>query len=165
MRMLAAVAALFLVAGCQAPPPEMTEAEIAQIQAEVGQLAEGWMNVWRANDCALARGLWHPDHLTQPYAGTIARTVDDWIEDCNTSIANRASFSGSWTETGVRVISPNAAIFSGNWEGTFHYRDDTPPRYYPHSAQVILFERTSTGWGIVFLINSNDPAQPVIAEG
>jgi uncharacterized membrane protein len=162
---IVAVGALLYVATKPTPPPQMTEAEIAQIQGEIGQAAEEWMNVWRANDCELARGLWHPDHVTQPYAGVIARTVDDWIEDCNTSIANRASFSGSWIDTEVRVISPNAAVLAGNWEGTFHYRDDTPARHYPHSAQVILFERTDAGWGIVFLMSSNDTPQPVGEQG
>lgn len=37
MRTLAAVAVLSLVAACQAPPPEMTEAEMAQSEAEVRQ--------------------------------------------------------------------------------------------------------------------------------
>ena len=67
------------------------------------------MNVWRADDCELARGLWHPDHVTHPYAGVIARTADGWIEDCNTSIANRASFSGGWIDTEVRFERTDAA--------------------------------------------------------
>ncbi len=35
MRALPALAVLLLVSACQAPPPEMTEAEIAQIEADV----------------------------------------------------------------------------------------------------------------------------------
>ena len=42
MRAFAAFFVLLLVVGCQAPPVEMTEAEIAQIEAEVMEwLREG----------------------------------------------------------------------------------------------------------------------------
>lgn len=47
MRTLAAIAVLFLVAACQAPPPEMTDAEIAQIEAETTRaISDRWTAFW-----------------------------------------------------------------------------------------------------------------------
>lgn len=160
-----AVLALLYVATAPTPPAELTAAEIAQIQSEVERAAEDWMEVWQMNDCEAGRGFWHPEYLSQPRGGTIAKTVDDLMEQCNQALANRESFSGNWTDTEVKVISRNAAIFAGNWEGTFHYRDDTPPRHYAHSATVLLFIRTETGWALSFYVNSNDSPQPVSEEG
>jgi ketosteroid isomerase-like protein len=43
-----AVAVLVLLSACQAPPVEMTEAEIAQIEAEVEAATNEWWEVWSA---------------------------------------------------------------------------------------------------------------------
>ena len=80
-------------------------------------------------------------------------------------LANRASFSGSLVETEIKVLSRDAAVLAITWEGTFHYRDDTPARYYAHSTTVYLLVRKPDGWGISFFVNSNDPAQAVGGEG
>lgn len=47
MRTLAAFSVLLLVAACQAPPPEMTEAEAAQHEAEVRQELTSLMDTWK----------------------------------------------------------------------------------------------------------------------
>jgi hypothetical protein len=144
---------------------DLTPAEVAQIESEVKEAAEAWIDVWRANDCALVTTVFHPEYFTQPRGGYLATSIDEAISQCESAIANRASFSGGWVETNVRVISRDAAVLMGVWEGEFHYRDDTAPRRYNHSAQVILFERTENGWGGTFYVNSNDPPKPVGGEG
>ena len=67
MRTLAAVAALLVVAACQAPPAEMTEAEIAQYEAEVIQAIEGrvdgFYEALRQGDAQAAASFWTPDAL------------------------------------------------------------------------------------------------------
>jgi len=161
MRTLAALAVLLLITACQTPSCEMTEAEIAQIQAEVEQVAEDWIANWGRGDCEAAAGFFHPEYISQSRAGVFARSRDDQRENCELNTANRESTTASWTSSNVRVISASAAVFAGNFEGTFRYRDETPARHYAHSAQTILFERTDTGWGITFLSTTNDQAQPV----
>jgi hypothetical protein len=159
------VGAILLAPPVQTSAQELTPAEIAQIQSEVQQAAEAWVDLWRQNDCSLVPTIFHPDYFTQPWGGYLATSVEDGIAQCESAIANRASYSGGWVETEVRVISRDAAVLMGVWEGEFHYKDDTAPRRYDHSAQVILFERTETGWGGTFYVNSNDPPKPVGGEG
>lgn len=151
----------FLLYSSPNAPPEMTEAESAQIEAEVMQWAEAWMEIWRANDCELSRNAWHPTRIAQPRAGRTGVSVDEWIRQCTDQITNRASFSGEWTETEVRVISRDVALFMGSYNATYGYRDETPDRHYPTAAQVMLLERTETGWGLTFFVNSNGPYEGV----
>lgn len=142
-------------------PPEMTDAERAQIEADVLNLAEAWMDVWRANHCELARDILSPDRLALPVGGRADTSVSDWIDYCTRTIENRAGWSGEWTDTDVRVLSPDAALFVGTYAGTYTYRDGSPARHYPTSAQVILAERTDTGWSITTFLNSNSAYEEV----
>ena len=67
MKRLMAVAGLILLVGCQAPPAEMTEAEIAQIEAEVSGLAEAWLSAWETGGpeeyCQATQAYLHPGHV------------------------------------------------------------------------------------------------------
>jgi hypothetical protein len=164
MRTVVAFPLLLLVSACQAPPADMTEAEMAQIQADVEQVAQDWIAGW-GGDCETSVGLFHPEYISQSRAGVFARSLDEQRENCELSRANRESVTARWTSTNVRVISPNAAVFTGNFEGTFRYNDGTPARFYAHSAQTALFERTESGWGLTFSRLTNDSPQRVSGEG
>ena len=50
MRTLATFPVMVLVAACQAPPPEMSEAEMARIAAEVDSLTVEWWEAWETFD-------------------------------------------------------------------------------------------------------------------
>jgi hypothetical protein len=164
MRTLAALAVLLLVAACQSPPPtEMTQAEIAQIEAEVNEWAEAWVDVWRANDCELSRPLMHPTRMHVLWGGKPHNSIDEWMDYCTSTIANRAGWSGEWTDTEVRVYSGDAAVFIGTYSGTYTYRDETPARHYPVATQVIILERAGDGWGVTSFENSNGPYEEVEA--
>jgi ketosteroid isomerase-like protein len=67
MRTLAAFAVLFLVAACQAPPAEMTEAERAQYEAEVIQAIESRIDAFYEallqGDAQTATSFWTSDAL------------------------------------------------------------------------------------------------------
>ena len=148
-----------------APPAEMTEAEIAQIEAEVLEFAEAWMDSWEDmdTDCETAADLWHPEHSAY-FSGGERVDHDGFIESCHRTTANRASVDGSWTDWEIRVLSPDAAVFLGSYESTMGYNDDSPTRHWPTANQAILVERTATGWGISFFTNFNGPSE-VVEEG
>jgi hypothetical protein len=157
MRAFAAVAVLVLVSACQAPPPaEMTDAERAQIEAEVLALAQGWMDIWDENDCEAASIFLNPESLSFLWSGQ-ALNRSEWLEACIPIVANRESFSGNWTETKVHVLSPDAAVFVGTYTATYSYVDDTPARHYPRTSQMGLVERTATGWVFTTFTNVNGP--------
>lgn len=159
MRTFFAFSVLLLSAACQAPPPpEMTEAEIAQIEIEVMQLAEAWMDAWEdmETDCEATEALLHPDYWERLASGE-ARDISEWLDFCTRATTTRAGFSGDWIESKVRVISPDAAVFTGTFSPTYYRNDGRPPRHYLTSVQRLLIERTETGWGISWMTNVNGP--------
>ena len=79
MRTLAAVLVSMLVATCQAPPPEMTEADVAQAEAAAKQaINDRWAAYWSAaqsRDIAELMSLWAPDaRILEP--GTDLQGID-----------------------------------------------------------------------------------------
>ena len=142
-------------------PAEMTEAERAQIEAGVMEWAEAWFDVWRGNDCELSRPLIHPTRSVFVFQGKPTRSIDDWMNYCGRSLENRASWSGSWTDIEIRVLSADAAEFVGTYSATITYRNDTPTRHYPISTQITNLERTATGWGMTHYWYQTGPPEAV----
>jgi uncharacterized lipoprotein YajG len=64
MKRLIAVAGLVLLVGCQAPPAEMTEAEIAQVEAEVMSWTEDWIRSATNQDADAVAALMDPADVT-----------------------------------------------------------------------------------------------------
>lgn len=161
MRSLLSLSLLMLVAACQTAPPEMTEVELAQIEAEVMAWAEGWMDGWNTGTpedrCAAAQALVHPDHVVYLTGGAPWKKAD-YFDYCMGVQQNWKSHEGAWTETDVRVLSPDAAVFLGRTETTWVRADDTI-FVYPAGAQLILLERTADGWGVTLLEWSNGPRE------
>lgn len=144
MRALAAFVVLLFVAACQAPPPaEMTEAERAQIEAEILEVAETWVDGLRQFDGDLIAAAIHPDLAVFAYQGRILDragyrdAIVAWME-------GKESYKGGWLDTHVRVISPDLAVFSATAEDTIQYSDGRTV-HRPNST-VALFERTTEGW-------------------
>jgi hypothetical protein len=139
----------------------MTEAEMAQIQAEVMEWADTWMDGWNTGTpedrCAALQALVHPDHVVYLTGGAAWRKAD-YFDYCTGAQERWRSFTGSWTETDVRVLSPDAAVFVGRFEATW-VRDDETIFAYPAGAQLILAERTADGWGATLMEWSNGPRE------
>jgi hypothetical protein len=165
MRKTAALAVLMTVAACQAPPAEMTEAEIAEIEAEVMGWAEAWLDGWEADTrtgCETNLALIHPEPVVFLTGGEPQRKAD-WFEYCLSMNAGLAGFSGEWIEKEVRVLSPDAAVFLGRYDGTFEEESGRILRY-PGAVQLILVERMADGWGLTLTEWSNGPSE-VVEEG
>ena len=156
MRTLSAFAVLFLVTACQALPAEMTEAEIVQIEAEVLDWGEAWAAGWEPeNRCEILRALFHPDHVVHLTGGE-PQGRDSWFEYCMNSYGTWVSFSGTWTDMNVRVISPDAAVLITRYDGTFEFANGTID-HRPAGGVLILVERTPDGWGATMWENSGGP--------
>ena len=155
---LLALGLLFFYFTSPTTAPEMTEAETAQIEAEVMQLADDWMDAWKdmETDCETTQTLLHPDYWRRLASGE-DWDISEWPDYCARSTATRAGASNDWAKKTVRVISPDAAVFIGTHSPTFSYNDGRPPRHYLTSVQRLLVERTETGWGISWLTNNNGP--------
>ena len=136
MRTLAAFAVLMLVTGCQAPPAEMTEAEIAQIKAEVLSMGDQWLAAVNDVDPDGFLDLFDPagTHATDGYhyanyedwVAWVERLFSTW-QDVNwawaatpssspsSSMAPRPSTGGSG-RTFTSPSTPSAScVFSSPW--------------------------------------------------
>ena len=115
MRTLAAFAVLLLVTACQAPPAEMTEAEIAQIEAEVMAFEESKAAAFSTLD---------PDRLMEFWADGDISTLNFGEDRIIGQEGLRAFYENllpSWAETQmswlpgctIDVLSPELALFQG----------------------------------------------------
>jgi hypothetical protein len=163
MRTLASFAVLMLVAACQTAPPEMTEAEIAQLEAEVLEWADAWMAAGEIptpeDRCGAWRNLAHPDQVVRLRGGEPQGRAA-WFDYCMGIQVNWQTFTGEWTETDVRVLSPDAVVFIGRSSGTWVHADGRVIRY-PAGVQRLLLERAADGWGFTMHDNSNGPSEVV----
>ena len=142
-------------------PPEMTEAEVAQIEAEVMEFVDAFLDAWRVEvNCDSNLPLFHPDRLVMPYEGEIINR-DEWHEMCLMRSANVASATFIWTSREVRVLAPDAAVFIGSYSATWEYRDGSPTGHVPTSSVGGVAERTPDGWVWTFYSWSPGPGEEV----
>jgi hypothetical protein len=109
MRAVAAVFVLLLVSGCQAPPPaEMTEAERAQIEAEVNAIHAESLDAWRAVD--VDRGLsFYPNipEITYATDGDLFVGPSEVEDEARAWFADVARQTITITESHTTVLSSN----------------------------------------------------------
>jgi hypothetical protein len=121
----------------------MTEAERAQIEAEVLEVAETMVDGFMQLDGELIATTAHPD-LVFAYGGHVLNR-DTYREAMVAWPEGKESWEGGWVETDVRVLSPDLAVFSGTMEFTVRYSDGRT-LHFPNGAFAALYERTSEGW-------------------
>jgi uncharacterized protein (TIGR02246 family) len=139
-----AVALVVLVGAFVFVPKGMTDAEQAQVEAEVKAVMNAFYDGWREMDMEKVAGLAHPNELIYPYVGQVL----DWSGYRDAILAwaeGKAAYKGGWTSTKVRVLSPDLAVFSGTSTDTLTYSDGRIFEY-PNNAMAFLLERTSDGW-------------------
>jgi ketosteroid isomerase-like protein len=147
MRTPAAFAVLLLVGACQTAPPEMTEAEKAQIQTEVLQAAEDWFDGFRQHDLDMLMAAYHPTETS--FSGS--RGPRDYAtvrEGWGNQFENIVKYDLKWTETMVKVLSRDAAMFQGYYDATCTYVDGRILQWPGNANFTVLMERTPDGWKI-----------------
>ena len=135
----------FLLYSSPTASPEMTEAEIAQIEAEVLAVMQDFIDGFNELDMAKVNETMHPEHMTFSYVGDLLdkagyrEFLDNWVQ-------TKESWQGHLHETDVRVLSPDVAVSTGLLTiDEIHYTDGRA-RHYPKNAWTMLFEKTPVGW-------------------
>ena len=169
MKALITVAALLLVLGLgfflyssPATSPEMTETEIAQIEAEVNQVLDDLMAAWNAEDLEGSLAPFDSEELLVRWAADIddgpqafrARMVDIW--------ERALEWEGDWDYRHVKVISPTSALFIGSYEVTVSFAGGNTRSWHPEWTS--LLERTDSGWRIILANHVFDEAV-LVEEG
>ena len=157
--LLATIVVILLVARLPPPSPEMSEAEIAEIRADVLEVVEARFEALRDLDMDKVLQSAHPDLLAWTAGGRIMNSAA-YRDGMRAWAEGKESWSGRWVETDVRVLTPDLAVFSGSYVDTIQYSDG---RYLhcPRCSAVFLFERTPDGWKYSMGAGSAVPAEPV----
>ena len=144
MRVLASVSFVVLFA-CQTGPPEITEDERAQVEAEVVQVWEGFLQGHEELDCDKAAEALHPGLLAFPLD---SRLLDqsEWLDACIHFLEGVESLTGYWVEAKVRVLTPDFAMFTGFYGDTVRYADGSVREWPGNCNRAALMERTEDGW-------------------
>jgi hypothetical protein len=141
----------------------MTNAEIAQIEAEVTQAAADLLESFRTMD-AEAIGEWfHPTETSWVWGATIhdhaslVARLGSFMEDFE-------SWDGGWVESNVKVLKPDAAIFQGKYESTIHYTSGRVLHWPGNANYTMLMELTPEGWRAT-IGDMDNGAYEVVQEG
>lgn len=160
MRTLAAFAILLLVAACQAPPPEMSEAEIAEIEAEVTGVWEDFLQGHEELDCDKAGEALHPDLLAFPLDSRLLGQ-SEWLDACNHFLESVESLTGYWADANVRVLTPDLAVFTGYYGDTVYHIDGSVREWPGNCNRIALMERTEEGWKATIIAGTCGSGEPV----
>ena len=149
----------FLLYSSPTATPEMTDAEVAQIEAEVMESMGTYVDGYREMDMEKVGSVAHPDFLTYPYSGRVVNR-SEFVETSLAWAEGKESWAISWVDTNVRVLSPDLAVFSGTSVDTLTFSDGRA-FYHPSNAYAFLFERTPDGWKLSMGGPSAAPRQPI----
>jgi len=116
MRGLVAVALLALLSACQAPPAEMTEAEISQIEAEITAVADQLIEALNSLDPGIATAIFDRTSMHGNDGAAYFATYDEWVAHNEEFFGRFEEVNGGWTNTRVDVLCSDAAVFAGQNE-------------------------------------------------
>ncbi|MGD8360982.1 MAG: nuclear transport factor 2 family protein [Gemmatimonadota bacterium] len=154
MRTAIRVLVVFLVLGFFAykywpptAPPEMTEAEIAQVEADAATVGDQWLAAVNGINADAFLDLFDSAN-TYAVDGAYYATYDEWVGRIQRLFSTWENVDWAWGETRVDVIAPDAAMFVGQTEGT---RTRTDGQTSNARVGVTLLVRKIGGvWKIVY---------------
>ena len=140
----------FLYSSPTAPSAEMTEAEIAQIEADVGQVFDDLLNSFVTKDPEGYVALFSPTGVSLAWGGTVHKDLQS-IQDRVTAWWEGAeSWEGSWVEKTVEVLRPDAAMFQGTYECTVHFSNGNVRNWPGTASWTALLRQEGDVWKITF---------------
>lgn len=165
MRMLIYSALLSLVVACQAPSAEMTEAEMAEIEAGVLEATDLLVNGWNTNDVELFLTMFHPTKVSHAWGSRVYdnhdELSDEWLSVWETGDSVRIS----WTARDVQVLNDQAAMFQGSTDLMLYYTDGRILHYPGTAHWTGLFEPSEAGWRMTTSAYTFGGAQRLDTEG
>ena len=98
-------------------PAEMTEAEIAQIEAEVLEWADLWVESSRSQDADAVVALMDPDEARYVVNSTFHSGLDDCRDALETLYQGWETWAGEWSGESVEALGPEVAFLIGQVRG------------------------------------------------
>jgi ketosteroid isomerase-like protein len=147
----------------KAPPAEMTEAEIAQIEAEVLKATNDMMTAWNAEDGLTGGSYFDSETLNVLWGSNEYDNPESFGEMWATIWERFPSWDGGWDDSTVKVLNPNQALFRGRYHCTLTDQEGVQTFWRPHLTA--LFERRADGWKMTLVDHAIGTAQEVPTEG
>ena len=145
MRTLAAIAVLMFVNACQGPPPAaMTEAELAQIQADVMSWADQWIESSRSLDVDGVMALLDPDETRYAMNASFYSGRDECRGALEALYRGWETFDSSWSGRSVEALGPEVAFLIGQVRGPLTLADGTEGINQVRLA--FLLKKRADGW-------------------
>ena len=145
-RFILAAFALTVLAACQPATTEFTDTERTAIRSEVTQEANSLVDAFRQLD-ADTYASFHSTSLVWAENGAITTNRDSLTNVWRDMYATSTEAGADWEETHVRVLGPDAAVFTGSF--TSHTVDSEGTRTDFQGVWTAVFARTAEGWEIV----------------
>ena len=101
-----------------APPAEMTQAEIAQIEAAVTAVADECVTAMNNLDLEAMAALYDPASMHGNDGANYYATFDEWMTHLHELFGSFEELDSEWTNTRVDVLAPDAALFVGQSDWT-----------------------------------------------
>jgi hypothetical protein len=94
----------------------MTEAEEAQIEAQVMAVADQFMTALKDLDPGVAVAVYDRDSMHGNDGAAYFATYDEWVAHNEEFLGRFEEVNGDWTNTRVDVLCSDAAVFTGQNE-------------------------------------------------
>lgn len=144
LAVLVVVGLAFFLYRTPTAPPEMTEAEVAQIESELMSWTDQWIESTRNLDADGVMALLDPDEPRY----VVNATFHSGLNECRNAF--EALYSGweawnpAWSDTSVEVLGPEAALLIGQVRGPLTLVDGTEG--INQVRLTFLLKRRAEGW-------------------
>ena len=128
----------------------MTEAEIAQIEAEVMAQTDGMLVAWNARDWNATLRFHHPEKTAFAWSGTVY-DYDGLMARWETVGENFTAQNSTWNNRKIEVLSKEAAIFQGSFDLRVTRTDGTELYYPGNCVWTALFEPFNGEWLMTYI--------------
>ena len=145
LRIALLAGSLALFAACQTAPPEMTDAERAEIEAAVTAELQTFIESSNALDATLATSMYDTEasfvDFGNLYQGHAA--IQEHLEGL---FSQFQTWESAWDELDVEAVRPDLALFFGQFTMSRRYVDDRLQETNPFIWVTGRFALTEAGW-------------------
>ena len=153
----------FLYSSPTEPSVEMTEADIAQIQAELMSWTDEWIESSRSQDADAVAALMDPDEARYVVNATFHSGWEECRNALETLYAGWETWNGDWSGRSVEVLGPDVAFLIGQVRGPLTLVDGTEGINQVRLS--FLLKKRVDGWKAVYGHGSGAFTPNPIAEG
>ena len=150
LRIVLLVGSLALMAACQTVPPEMTEAERAEIEAAVTAELQVFIESGNGLDGALAASMYDTEASFVDF-GALYQGQTAIQEHLERLFSNYQTWESAWDELNVEAVRPDLALFFGQFTLSRRYVDGRLQETNPLVWLTGRSDLTEAGWKVTHM--------------